>query len=154
VPLSCPSPYSKRWWSPALNRQCKESQRLARIAHRWRFSPEHPIHAQHRAAQAKYARAIADTKAAHWANWLTNIAGKDLWSVSRLVTGAASDGGHQRMPTLRVIDRTTSQVVWEAVSDKEKSRLLHLLFYPPSCLSQTSLPTQFTLPQPGNSNLS
>ncbi|KAJ7121315.1 hypothetical protein C8R43DRAFT_831764, partial [Mycena crocata] len=44
VPMSKPSPYTKRWFTKELKARKQESEKASREAFRWRYAPEHPAH--------------------------------------------------------------------------------------------------------------
>ena len=53
-----------------------------------------------------------------------------VWVANRLVSGVATDGRRSRIPTLKVKDPVTKQVIREARTNKEKGQLLYQVFFP------------------------
>jgi hypothetical protein len=66
VPMSKPSPYSKRWWTKELAALKKVKEKLARRLYERRAADEDPIHEAFRQARNSYSEAIRITKAEHW----------------------------------------------------------------------------------------
>ena len=66
VPLSKPSPYTKRWWNKDLMIMKKKKERLARKSYKRRAEDENPIHEEFRQARNLYSEAIWKAKDNHW----------------------------------------------------------------------------------------
>lgn len=54
VPVSKPTPYTKRWWNPSLSLLVKNKKRLQRAAHAQKNTPNHPIHQAARKARKDF----------------------------------------------------------------------------------------------------
>ena len=61
---------------------------------------------------------------------------RGTWSVNQMVTGPASDGGRERISTLKVRDPITKEVIQEVSTNKENGKL----FYQNLFSRQTVLP--------------
>ena len=100
VPIANPIPSAKRWWNADLNALRKKKNRLAKLSHKWRGLPDHHAHADHRATSKEYSKLIDSTKKAHWDNWLSNAAERDLWTANKYATDPPTDSGRSRIPAL------------------------------------------------------
>lgn len=130
VPLSKPSPFTKRWWTSDLAAAKKVTKKLASSSKRYRPNMEHPIHKQYRRQHNDYSEMIRTAKIEHWAAWLEGLDESSIWTASRLVTGPDTDGGQTRVPTLQVKDPVTKQVVHEAADNESKGKLFFKTFFP------------------------
>ena len=113
VPLSKPSPYTKRWWNKDLTIM-KKKERLARKSYKRRAEDENPIHEEFRQARNLYSEAIRKAKDNHWVGWLEMLDKGGIWAANRLTSGAGTDGGRNRIPTLLVKDPITKRITKEA----------------------------------------
>ena len=130
VPLTRLSPYAKRWWSKELDGMKRNKERLARESYRRRALDNDQIHEEFRQARNNYSKAIHDAKTNHWIDWLEAIDEEGVWTVNRMATGGATDGGRGRIPTLKVRDPATKRVVQEASTNEDKSKMLYKIFFP------------------------
>ena len=130
VPLTRPCPHSKRWWNQGLKKARKETRRLGREAAKYMHAPDHPAHIEFQRKRNEYAHLIIDTKQEHWMNWLADIGSTDMWTVSRLVSGAIPEGGRTQVPTLAVKDPATGER--KLIADNaEKGKTFYETFFPP-----------------------
>lgn len=129
VPMSKPSPYSKRWWSKDLAKQREEVKKLARKAFKLRSSEQHPIHTQWRKARNKYGESIRRVKQEFWEQFLEEADERTIWTVNRFVRSDPTDGGKTRVPPLR---RETTEDSTRFSGNREKSKILYETFFPPS----------------------
>lgn len=129
VPIPKPLPYTKCWWTKDLTVLCKEKNKLANIAYRWRGLPSHPCHSQLKEANRKYADLIEQTKKEHWEEWLTNASERDIWTANKYTTDPPSDGSRTRIPNLNTTDRDGAPC--HTMSNAEKSKILAKSFFPP-----------------------
>ena len=130
VPPTKLTPYTKRWWNEDLAQLKKAKEKLARRSYLSRALDEDPIHEVYQQAWNKYSKAIHDVKAEHWLGWLETLDEEGVWTVNRVVTGPALDGGRGRIPTLIVKDPITKQVIQEANTNEDKGHLLYKTFFP------------------------
>lgn len=134
VPVTKPSPYSKRWWSKDLAKQRKDVQKLARKSYKLRSSERHPIHEQWRKARNIYGESIRRVKQEFWEQFLKEADERTIWTVNRFVRADPTDGGKTRVPPLR---RETTDASDRSSANEEKSRILYETFFPPSQTSNT-----------------
>ena len=130
VPLSRPSPYTKRWWNKGLTIMRKQKEKLARKSYRKRAEDENPIHEEFRQVRNLYSEAIRKAKDKHWVEWLENLDEGGIWMANCMMSGAAMDGGRSRIPTLLVKDPITKRIIKEARTNIEKGHLLYQVFFP------------------------
>ena len=95
-----------------------------------------PTHKEFWQACNKYSKAIHNTKAEHWLEWLETLDEEGVWAANRLASGPASDGGRCRIPTLQVRDPVTKQIVREVRTNEEKGQLLYEIFFPKRTMPQ------------------
>ena len=142
VPLTRLSPYTKRWWNKGLSELKKGKEKLARKSYERRALNNDPVHEEFRQARNGYSKAIQDTKAEHWMEWLETLDEEGVWAANRLVSGSASDGGRCRIPTLQVRNPVSKEVVREARTNEEKGKLLYEVFFPKRTAPQVPEPRE------------
>lgn len=147
VPFSKPSPYWKRWYTEALDLLRKESAKLERIAYRWRFAPDHPVHEEARTSRTKFCTAVRVAKAKHWVQWLEELTASGVWKAGKFVSAEATDGSAVRMPTLQRRDPVTKAVVETAVTNEQKTEMLRKEFFPAK-MEESSVPPDTVYPPP------
>jgi len=98
VPMSKPSPHSKRWWTQELSQMKAAMQRLARQSRRAQRDHSDPIHKKYGWKRNDYAQAIKDTKQDHWDEWLENLDEwlenldeEEVWAAGRMMGGGCYD---------------------------------------------------------------
>jgi len=150
VPLSNPSPFTKRWWTKELSSMKKEKNRLSSAAFRFRYVPDHPSKKTYRQFANKYANEIRRIKKQHWEDWLKNLADKDIFTANKIITDLPSDYAHALIPSLKSTQPNGRQLV--ATSNQAKSEVLAHSFFPPSppipsILTNTVYPEPLTAPR-------
>ena len=108
----------------------KQKERLARKSYRRRAEDENSIHEEFRQAQNLYSEAIRKAKDKHCVGWLETLDEGGIWAVNHMTSGAATDGGRNRIPTLLVKDPITKRIIKEARSNIKKGQLLYQAFFP------------------------
>ena len=121
---------SKRWWTKELTGLRKRANKLGRLAYKNRDFPSHSVHAEHKMAVKEYGNTLKSTKKQHWRDWLERAEDPDIWTVHRLITSPASDGGKSRIPGLKYKEDPDDDEK-TASSNEEKSRVLAKCFFPP-----------------------
>ena len=53
-----------------------------------------------------------------------------IWAANHLTSGAGTDGGRNRIPTLLVKDPITKRIIKEVKTNVEKGQLLYQVFFP------------------------
>jgi ribonuclease HI/exonuclease III len=129
VPMSKPSPRSKRWWTKELTAERRRVHNLGNKSYTNRFSENHPSHETYRCARNDYAEHLQAAKTEHWAAWLSDISEAGVWDASRLVTGPASDGGKTRVPALQTKDQATG-LTRQVVDNEAKCEIFREAFFP------------------------
>ena len=89
----------------------KQKEKLARKSYRKRAEDKNPIHEEFRQVRNLYSEAIWKAKDEHWVEWLENLDEGDIWMANRMMSGAATDGGRSRIPTLLVKDPITKRIM-------------------------------------------
>jgi ribonuclease HI len=131
VPLSKPSPHSKRWWNNELSELKKKKNKLSSTSYKYRALPDHPAHEEHRKIRNLYSEGIRSAKKEHWASFLETMTPSSLWVTNRYISGDANDGGKTRIPTLKLTPPAGSGgQTTEAASNEEKSEMLVKLMFP------------------------
>jgi hypothetical protein len=157
VPLSHPSPFTKRWWTHDLTQMRKELNKLAKSSYDLRYIPDHPIHKEHRKHRNRYSEEIKKMKKDHWLDWLESINSNEIWITNKYLNAEPSDGSAARIPTLTIKKPDGSSE--QATSNAEKSEALARAFFPPHPV-RTSYPTtsatqtRYRIPQTSHVNRS
>ena len=130
VPLTRLSPFTKRWWNKDLAKRKRAKEKLSRKSYMRRALNNDPVHEEFRLARNEYSEAIHAAKTEHWIEWLETLDEEGVWTVNRMATGPASDGGRGRIPTLKVRDPVTKEVIREACTNEDKGKLFYQIFFP------------------------
>jgi ribonuclease HI len=101
IPMTKPSPHSKRWWTKELSAARKLKNRLSNQSYKWRGLQFHPAHTDHKKAAKRYSDLLIKTHNESWHRWLSDISTSDLWRASKLVNSPMTDGGQARIPPLK-----------------------------------------------------
>ena len=126
VPVSKPSPYAKRWFSPDLKRQQVDVSRTRR---KWQESHaekgrDHPttleLFAEMKSKCRAWTRMIEKTKVAHWNDFLDTARAGTLWKAAAYLGPRDS---YANIPPLKFGDK-------EAVDNPEKAQALLESFFP------------------------
>ena len=122
VPPSKPSPHSKWWWSNQLSDIKRSKNKLSNLSYRYRASPDHTSHEDHRKIRNLYREEIWKAKQEHWHEFLEHAAGRDIWTVNCYISSPSTDGRRSRIPTLLLgrVDDPPSACP-EAATNEEKS---------------------------------
>ncbi|KAK6972221.1 Endonuclease/exonuclease/phosphatase, partial [Favolaschia claudopus] len=121
TPMSKPSPYAKRWWSPELSDLRKEHKRASRKASARGASVAEREDA--RAKQRSYFSAIRRQKRRHWREWLEQADMHSVWMANKVVS-APTNVMASRTPPLKT---PTGGV---AETAEEKCEVLLETFFP------------------------
>jgi len=139
TPVSKPSPYAKRWFTPVLKTQQIDVNRARR---RWQEScrergKDHPttlnLFSEMRVKRRKWTRTIEKTKSTHWNDFLDTASSGTLWKAAAYM---GPRDNYANIPPLKVGER-------EAVDNTEKAQALLRSFFPrmpePTLESATSI---------------
>ena len=135
VPTSEITPKSKRWWTKELTLLRKQTNKLGRQSYKRRNDHTHSVHIEHRTAAKKYNRTLKSTKQEYWRSWLEKAIDPDIWTVHRLTSAPASDGGKARIPALKYRE---GEIDSTAVTNSEKGLVLAKGFFPRKLQMQDS----------------
>jgi len=145
VPMTCPHPHNKRWWTKDLTKIRNDLKTLSKASHSFRTVPGHPSHTMRREKVAEYNKAIRMTKKDHWVSWLEEATGSDLWITNKYITSPLGDGGKLHILTLVTKDDKGNMVT--ATDNESKSEVFtKTLFLPPP--PQSAVLLDFTYPEP------
>ena len=130
IPLSKPSPHSKRWWSNRLSDLKRSKNKLSNLSCRYRASPDHPSHEEHRKIRNLYGEEIWKAKQEHWNEFLGHTAGHDIWITNCYISSPGTDGGRSRIPMLLLgqVDGPPGTCP-EAATNEEKSQAFVCLMF-------------------------
>src|SRR5260221_4521707 len=107
--------------------------------------PNHSIHRELKTQCNKYGENIIRTKKQHWADYLENMSGSDIWTANRYIKQPVGDGGSPRIPTLHTKDG--EGVERETRSSEDKASLFANTFFPPPPAT-SSVPPNYAYPDP------
>lgn len=130
VPVTTPSIWMKRWWTPELTTKRKEVAKLGRQAFKMKDQRNHPAHEVYRRARNDYAQQIKHTKLDHWKDFLNDVDSQNLWTASRFVKATPSDGARTRVPTLHVRGEDGRRIIKTAATNEEKVDMFEEEFFP------------------------
>ncbi|KAJ6512611.1 hypothetical protein C8R45DRAFT_812948, partial [Mycena sanguinolenta] len=82
----------------------------------------------------------------HWAEWLEQIDGADVWTAGQLMKGTGTDGGRTRVPDLR--RKAANGATEMAVTNSLKSQWMVEEFYPRRGAGATDPPDDTVYPEP------
>lgn len=102
VPLTKPTPHSKRWWTKELAQTRKAMQAIANRPYVRQSNTNNPAHKLYRCQRNDYSEEIRRAKREHWDLWLKEINSTTVWKANRFVNSPAPDGGRTRIPALKV----------------------------------------------------
>lgn len=128
VPLTKPTPFSRRWWSKELGKLKEQTNRLYSIVKRYRLLTNHSSHDEYTKTRNAYGEAIKNTKEQHWIDFLENAEDHEMWTANRYISKPVGDGGQTRIPTLKVTDPDGTER--EVITNEEKSEALAKAFFP------------------------
>ena len=147
VPLTKPCPYMKHWWLNELSDLKKVKNRLSKLAHCFRGTPDHPAHFDHREAAQKLHNCIDTTKKNHWPKWLEDTTIIDIYMANKYINGDTTNFSNACIPDLQVSDPMGNVPV--TVSDNAaKAKVLAKMFFPPPPASPTIPATAYPKPLP------
>ncbi|GBE90127.1 RNA-directed DNA polymerase from mobile element jockey [Sparassis crispa] len=125
VPLSKPTPFTKRWWSKDLTKSWKRVQRLARTSYKFRHIADHSSHMEYRRTRNRYGEEIKTAKQDHWEVWLESADPDSIWTINRFTSAGPTDGSRPRVPPLREGGESPAD------DNAAKSAILYKTFFPP-----------------------
>lgn len=139
TPRAKPTPYSKRWFTPELKQQQRETNRARRS---WqqscaRYGKAHAVTLEllldMKRRRRAWTRAIEKAKASHWKDFLDQATGDTtLWKAATY--GKARDA-YSNIPPLIVGEA-------EHTTNQDKARVLMDSFFPPTAPPETTASTQ------------
>ena len=65
-----PSPYAHRWWTKELSKLHVKQNKLSNSSYSYHHVPDHPSHAEHKAAFKELKTLLLETKKQNWIDWL------------------------------------------------------------------------------------
>ena len=128
VPISRPSPYTKRWWTKELTELKKAKNRLSNLSYKFQGIPEAPVHVQHKEATKELCHRIDEVKKAHWTNWLEEATAKDIYITNKYITSPPSDYANARVPSLK--SPNPARPNYSTNMNLEKANELASVFFP------------------------
>jgi len=130
VPVTRPSPHSKRWWSKELDILKKKKNKLSSTSYKYRALTGHPSHEEHRRIRREYSSTIVTAKRDHWTLSLEGLSYGDVWMANHYISGDGLDGGRTQIPTLMLHPHAAGGEAMVASTNEEKSRMLMKLMFP------------------------
>ncbi|GBE84554.1 RNA-directed DNA polymerase from mobile element jockey [Sparassis crispa] len=124
VPLSKPTPFTKRWWSKDLGKSRRALQHLARASYRHHHICDHPSHSKYRKARNRYGDEIKSAKQDHWEAWLKSADPDSIWMINHFTAAGPTDGSRPHVPPLKDGDAPLAK------DNMAKSSVLYKAFFP------------------------
>ena len=120
----------KRWWLKELTILTKEKNKLSKISCKFRGTPDHPAHNEHRTAMNKLHSHTDKSKKAHWVKWLENTTTCNIYTANKYINSKPSDYSNTCIPDLKTYDGITCQEI-TASDNTAKAEALASMFFPP-----------------------
>ncbi|KAJ3476748.1 hypothetical protein NLI96_g10952 [Meripilus lineatus] len=121
VPVSKPSPFSKRWWTKELSEQLRSLKTLQNRALKRNSTPAE--RAAVIPARREYTAAVKRQKRRHWAKWLEEATDRTVWQANKYITQEPGNVTASRTPDLQGPQGM-------ATTNEEKSNVLRDTFFP------------------------
>ncbi|PIL37604.1 hypothetical protein GSI_01298 [Ganoderma sinense ZZ0214-1] len=119
VPLTNPTPFSRRWWSKDLTSLRKQKQRAGRASFKHRHDHAHPAHEDYRRIRNQYAEHIKYARKDCWTSFLDDTDAHSIWTAHRFLKRGQSDGGAAWIPSLKSIADPTCILTDNAAKGEE-----------------------------------
>ena len=127
VPLTKPTPFTRRWWSKELSAMRRDKQRAGQASFRHRGDPSHAAHVEYRRVRNQYAERIKYARKDCWTAFLDSTDAHSIWTAHRFVKKGSTDGGSARIPPLKAMDDNNRTLTDNA----EKGEEFHRAFFLP-----------------------
>lgn len=139
VPVSKPSPFTKRWWTKDLSVQLKELKTIQNRAAKRTSTPAE--RAAVAPARRAYHTAIRKQQRRHWRTWLEEATDRTVWQANKYVTQEPGSATASRTPDLQGPNGL-------ATTNEEKSDTLLHTFFPPPPPADLGDTDNFEYPEP------
>ena len=139
-----PSPYARRWWTKELSKLRAKQNKLSNSSYSYHHVPDHPSHAEHKAAVKEFKTLLSETKKQNWIDWLENAEQKDLYLANKYMSNEPTDYSNARIPSLRIKVNGADALAEDNIAKAEA--LAKSFFPPPPAVS--SVPANATYPEP------
>ena len=107
----------------------QEKNRLSKISYWFRGTPDHPVHAEHKAATNNLSNRIDEMKKEHWIDWLEDATSKDIYTANRYINSEPSDYSSTWIPPLKHHNNQQQETL--ATENSDKADALADSFFPP-----------------------
>jgi Endonuclease-reverse transcriptase len=139
-----PSPYARRWWTKELSDLRTLQNKLSNKSYKFRLLPDHPSHAEHKAAIKSFKKLLTATKKHNWIDWLENVDQRDLYLANKYISSEPTDYSSTRVPPLRIKVNGADGL---AEDNNSKVEALSQSFFPPPPIT-SSVPPNIAYPEP------
>ena len=146
VPVSRPTPFTKRWWNKDIAKLRQAMRSRVRLAYRHHNDRTHAAHKQHRQARNAYADAIAKAKKDTWTSFLENLNNQTIWTANKYALGPVTDGGCARIPDLTYKDDHGHTKL--AATNEDKAKGFYDTFFTKEIDAETEHSSKQTYPTP------
>ena len=136
IPVSTPTPKSKRWWTKELTQLRHRTNKMGRQSYQLCHNTSHVIHGLHTVAVKNYRKVLEQTKQHHWRDWLEKGEDPDIWTAHKLVNTPHGDRGKTRIPAFTFKEGEENRT---ASTNQEKGRILARNFFPEKPRADASL---------------
>jgi hypothetical protein len=139
-----PSPYARRWWTKELSDLRTLQNKLSNKLYKFRLLPDHPSHAEHKAAVKSFKKLLTATKKHNWIDWLENVDRRDLYLANKYISSEPTDYSSTRVPPLHIKVNGADGL---AEDNNSKVEALSQSFFPPPPIT-SSVPPNIAYPEP------
>ena len=130
VPVTQPSPHSKRWWSKELDILKKKKKKLRSTSYKYRALTDHPSHEEYRWIRREYSSVIMRAKQDHGTAYLEGLSYWSVCTANHYISGDRSDRGKTQIPTCTLHPPAAGGETVVASTNEEKSHMLMRLMFP------------------------
>lgn len=129
VPILCPTPYIKCWWTKELTDLKKEKNWLSNLSYKLHGMPDAPVHAKHKETVNIFCNRLEEIKKVHWTDWLEEALSKDIYTTNKYITSEPSNYLNARIPSLKTKDPNGHDIL--VSENTAKAKALADTFFPP-----------------------
>ena len=144
IPITEPSPFSRRWWTKELTQLKRKQNRLSNKSYKFRLILDQPSHAEYKAAVREFRDTLTSTRNQHWTDWLESAVQQDIYIANKYMVAKPTDFSSVRVPTLKCSYNGVESL---AEDNASKAKALASSFFPPAPAT-SAVPPNVTYPRP------
>ena len=142
IPITEPSPFSRRWWTKELMQLKRKQNRLSNKSYKFHLIVDHPSHAEYKTTVREFQDTLMFMHNQHWTDWLESAAQQDIYIANKYMVAEPTDFSSVRVPTLKCL---YDGVELLAEDNTLKAKALAGSFFPPTPVT-SAIPPNATYP--------